>query len=126
MAESQAVVVGVDVGTECVKAVVLDLHGTIRGRAVVTTKGDFNGRAKNAMEAAVFDAGIGGVKLVGLIFVSNAGLEGSVQVTQDRYDGKTTHHEQYQDDDECVTCFIRGESGGDGFQIFSHIINPVL
>lgn len=59
MAKSQQVIVGVDVGTECVKALVLDLQGTIRGRSIVTTRGDFNGRAKIAMEAAIDDAGIG-------------------------------------------------------------------
>jgi predicted CoA-substrate-specific enzyme activase len=58
MSKDQRIIAGIDVGTECVKAVVLDLQGAVRGRSLVTTRGDFNGRAKIAMEAALYDAGI--------------------------------------------------------------------
>jgi len=47
---------GIDVGTEYVKAIVLDRDGRIAGRAAVPTRGYFQDRAWEALTAALDDA----------------------------------------------------------------------
>ncbi|RMG43915.1 MAG: 2-hydroxyglutaryl-CoA dehydratase [Acidobacteria bacterium] len=47
---------GIDAGTECVKAVVVEPSGRIRGRAVVPTTGYFETAAQAALAAALEDA----------------------------------------------------------------------
>lgn len=56
MAEHDLSVAGLDVGTECVKAVVMDAAGVLRGRAVVPTRGYFQDRAQEALNAALDEA----------------------------------------------------------------------
>ncbi len=56
MSRKHLVVGGVDVGTQCVKVVMLQSDGTILGRAVVETCGNFQGRASSAIKAALDDA----------------------------------------------------------------------
>lgn len=50
------IVAGVDVGTECVKAVILDSAGMIRGRAVVPMRESFAKSASAALNAACSEA----------------------------------------------------------------------
>ncbi len=57
MSDSELIVAGVDVGTECVKAIVLDGEKQIMGRAVVPATGYFQGRIKEAMTGALDEAG---------------------------------------------------------------------
>ncbi len=56
MSEKGMSVAGVDVGTECVKVVVLGEGGVISGRAIVQTRGYFQERAKEALDSALDDA----------------------------------------------------------------------
>jgi len=51
--------VGVDVGTECVKTVVLREDGTVLGRGVVPTRGYFEACVKEVFAAALDDAQVG-------------------------------------------------------------------
>jgi (R)-2-hydroxyacyl-CoA dehydratese activating ATPase len=55
---SETKVAGIDVGTECVKAVVLTDRSKIVGRAVVPTRGLFQHRAHEALTAALDEAGV--------------------------------------------------------------------
>lgn len=58
MSANDLFVAGVDVGTECVKAMVMDGGDRrILGRAVVQTKGYFQGRIKEALNGALEEAG---------------------------------------------------------------------
>jgi predicted CoA-substrate-specific enzyme activase len=50
------IVAGADLGTECVKTVVVDDHGKIVGRAVVPTRGYFQDCFQEAMSAALTEA----------------------------------------------------------------------
>ncbi len=52
MSEQGAVVAGVDVGTESVKVVILQTDGAIVGRAVVPTRGYFQERCRETLDAA--------------------------------------------------------------------------
>lgn len=54
----QRISVGVDVGTECVKAVVIDEEARVLGRAVKPTRGYFQASAYDAIHAACDDAQI--------------------------------------------------------------------
>jgi (R)-2-hydroxyacyl-CoA dehydratese activating ATPase len=56
MSKGQRNIAGVDVGTECVKAVIIDGEGTILGRAVVKTRGYFEERAREVLDASLDDA----------------------------------------------------------------------
>ncbi len=58
MTESNRVVAAVDVGTECVKAVVMEKDVGIRGRAIVPTRGYFQHRVEEAMDQALDEAKI--------------------------------------------------------------------
>jgi len=55
-AVEQGITAGVDVGTECVKAVVVDADGHALGRAVVPARGYFEACAHEALAAALDDA----------------------------------------------------------------------
>jgi predicted CoA-substrate-specific enzyme activase len=66
MGEQGSVVVGIDVGTECVKALVLDADHTILGRSVVPTRGYFQERAREAMNSALDEAQIAEAELGGI------------------------------------------------------------
>jgi predicted CoA-substrate-specific enzyme activase len=55
---SSRAVAGIDVGTECVKAVVLREDRRILGRAVLPTRGFFQDRAHEVMSAALDEAGV--------------------------------------------------------------------
>ncbi len=59
MTEASRVVAAVDVGTECVKAVVMEKGVGIRGRSIVPTRGYFQHRVEEAMDQALDEAGIG-------------------------------------------------------------------
>jgi len=54
--QSNRIVAGVDVGTECVKAVVLGAEERVLGRAVVPTRGYFQACAYEVLTAALDDA----------------------------------------------------------------------
>lgn len=66
MAEQVEYFAGVDVGTECVKALVLDGDKVIRGRSVVPTKGYFQERVSEAMAVALDEAQATAEELNGL------------------------------------------------------------
>jgi predicted CoA-substrate-specific enzyme activase len=67
MAEPQTrTAAGVDVGTECIKAVVLCDDGRVLGRAVVPTRGFFQACAFEALTAALDDAQQREADLVGI------------------------------------------------------------
>jgi len=53
---SDAIAAGIDVGTECVKAVVVTAAGRVLGRSVVMTRGYFQICAHEALTAALDDA----------------------------------------------------------------------
>ncbi len=55
----KTVVAGLDVGTECVKAIVLAEDGAILGRSIVPTRGLFEDRAHEALVAALDEAQVG-------------------------------------------------------------------
>ncbi len=56
MSEQKTVCAGVDVGTECVKAVVIDAEGTLLGNTVVPRRGYFQDRVTEAFSIALDDA----------------------------------------------------------------------
>ena len=56
MAERAGIVAGVDVGTESVKVLILQEDGAIVGRAVVPTRGYFQERCRETLDAALDDA----------------------------------------------------------------------
>jgi predicted CoA-substrate-specific enzyme activase len=56
MSENGRTVAGVDIGTECVKVVILQADGMISGRAIVPTRGYFQERAQEALDSALDDA----------------------------------------------------------------------
>ncbi len=58
MTEPRRVVAGVDVGTECVKALILEEGVGIIGRSVVPTRGYFQHRVKEALDGALDEAQI--------------------------------------------------------------------
>src|ERR1019366_6787775 len=57
---------GVDVGTEYVKAVVLDAEGRVLGRSVIPTRGYFQACAYEALHAALDDAATSSDRLAGI------------------------------------------------------------
>lgn len=59
MSKQRTFTLGIDVGTECVKAVVLDDLGTLLGSAVVPRQGYFQDRVAEAFALAVDDAQVG-------------------------------------------------------------------
>ena len=66
MSDRRCYTAGLDVGTECVKAVVLGSGQTILGRAVIPTRGYFQERAREALDAALDDAQVAEADLEGL------------------------------------------------------------
>lgn len=66
MRESGTTVAGVDVGTECVKAIILQGDGAIVGRTVVPTSGYFQDRAREALDVALDEAQVQRAELAGL------------------------------------------------------------
>ncbi len=57
---------GVDVGTECVKAIVAGASGDVIGRAVVPTRGYFEACVQEALAAALDDAQVAERELAGI------------------------------------------------------------
>jgi predicted CoA-substrate-specific enzyme activase len=66
VANARGVAVGVDVGTEYVKTVVLDPDGRVLGRSVIPTRGYFQACAYEGIHAALADAQTAGDSLVGI------------------------------------------------------------
>ena len=66
MGDDTLTVVGIDVGTECVKAVVLDAQQKILGRSVVPTGGYFQDRAREVMDQALDEAQVAAGDLAGV------------------------------------------------------------
>ncbi len=58
MSTTEPIVAGVDVGTECVKAMVMGGDRQVLGRAVVPSTGYFQGRIREALNGALEEAGI--------------------------------------------------------------------
>ena len=56
MSEHERIVAGVDVGTESVKVLIFREDGAIVGRAVVPTRGYFQERCRETLDAALDDA----------------------------------------------------------------------
>ena len=56
MANDKRITLGIDVGTECVKAVVMDEDGTLAGNAVVPRSGYFQDRVTEVQAMALDDA----------------------------------------------------------------------
>lgn len=65
-ADADGIAVGVDVGTECVKALVVNADGRVLGRSVIPTRGYFQAVAYEAIHAALADAEMAGDSLVGI------------------------------------------------------------
>jgi predicted CoA-substrate-specific enzyme activase len=57
MTSPPGLVAGIDIGTECVKTIVLGSERTILGRAVLPARGPFQDRAHEALLAALDEAG---------------------------------------------------------------------
>ncbi|MFH1842527.1 MAG: acyl-CoA dehydratase activase [bacterium] len=66
MADKKIAVAGIDVGTECVKALVLDEEKTVLGRSVVPTGGYFQDRVRQALNNALDEAQYQEEELAGL------------------------------------------------------------
>ncbi len=66
MADRTVAVAGVDVGTECVKAIILDAEGKVLGRTVRATRGYFQDRVREALDGALDDAGLTQPELAGI------------------------------------------------------------
>lgn len=58
MAGRHGLVAGIDIGTECVKTIILESERSILGRAVLPTRGLFQDRAHEALLAALDEAGV--------------------------------------------------------------------
>jgi len=75
-------VAGVDVGSECVKAVVLDAERHMVGRAVVPATGYFQQRISEALDAALDEAQVGRDGLSGICLTGFgarcSGLQGTI------------------------------------------------
>ncbi len=56
MDQHEVAVAGIDVGTECVKAIILRTGGAIVGRAVIPTRGSFEERVRETMDIALDEA----------------------------------------------------------------------
>jgi predicted CoA-substrate-specific enzyme activase len=65
MSENGTVVAGIDVGTECVKVIVLESDGKVLGRSVVPMRGYFQDRVREAMNAALDEARLTDADLAG-------------------------------------------------------------
>lgn len=66
MIEPGACSAGIDVGTECVKAVVIDRQGTVLGSTVVPRRGFFQDRVTEAFAAVLDDAQVAEADLAGI------------------------------------------------------------
>ncbi len=66
MADKAPAVAGIDVGTECVKAIILEKRGGILGRTVRATRGYFQARIREALDGALDDAGLQEDELAGI------------------------------------------------------------
>ncbi len=66
MSDEKRAAAGVDVGTECVKAVVVGATGDVIGRSVVPTRGYFEACAHEAFAAALDDAQVTEKSLAGI------------------------------------------------------------
>jgi (R)-2-hydroxyacyl-CoA dehydratese activating ATPase len=64
--DAPAIAAGVDVGSECVKAVIVGADGRVVGRAVVPTRGYFQACAYEALTAALDDAQRADTDLAGI------------------------------------------------------------
>ena len=56
VSEKMKTVAGIDVGTECIKVIVMDANRGITGRSVMSTGGNFRDRTHEALTAAVEEA----------------------------------------------------------------------
>lgn len=66
MASDKRVCLGVDVGTECVKAVVMDEGGILLGNATIPRSGYFQDRVSEVVASTLDDAGIAEADLAGI------------------------------------------------------------
>ncbi len=66
MTNENRVAAGIDVGTECVKAVIVGASGAVAGRAVVPTRGYFQACVHEVVAAALEDAQTTGQDLAGV------------------------------------------------------------
>lgn len=66
MTDKQEYSLGIDVGTECVKAAVLDAAGILRGNAIVNRSGYFQDRVTEVQALALDDAQVAESDLVGI------------------------------------------------------------
>jgi predicted CoA-substrate-specific enzyme activase len=66
MTETKPYSAGIDVGTECVKAVIIDRQGTLIGSTVVPRRGYFQDRATEAFAAVLDDAQVETADLAGI------------------------------------------------------------
>ena len=66
MTESKTMVAGIDVGTECVKAVIIDETGKLLGNTVVPRRGYFQDRVTEAFAIVLDDAQVTAGDLVGV------------------------------------------------------------
>jgi len=66
MPEVQGAVAGIDAGTECVKAVIVDQDRTVIGRTVVPLRGYFQDRIQEALNGALDDAQVAAENLAGI------------------------------------------------------------
>lgn len=73
MSNKNRVAAGVDVGAECVKAVVVDDSGAVVGRSVVPTRGYFQACVHEVLAAALDDAQVAETDLAGICATGFAG-----------------------------------------------------
>ena len=66
MTGTRACSAGIDVGTECVKAVIIDRQGALLGSTVVPRRGYFQDRATEAFAAVLDDAQVTPADLTGI------------------------------------------------------------
>ncbi|MCP4572755.1 MAG: hypothetical protein GY838_10425 [bacterium] len=66
MAKNKLISLGIDVGTECVKAVVMDEAGALLGSAVVPRSGYFQDRVTEVRQMTLEDGGVGEDDLAGI------------------------------------------------------------
>ncbi|MBU0740912.1 hypothetical protein KKG45_03645 [bacterium] len=66
MKDRKTIGVGIDVGTECVKAVVIDAEGNLLGSTVVARRGYFQDRVTEAFNTVLDDAHVGADDLSGI------------------------------------------------------------
>ncbi len=89
MSKHTAAVAGIDVGTECAKAIILDADEVIIGRSAVAMQGGFATSAQKAMSQALYEAKLEASQITA---VCGTGFGGSLAPTITSVAGETMCH----------------------------------